>query len=431
MKQQTVAFHTLGCKVNSYESEAMKNLFQNNGYQEVAFKEKADVYVINTCTVTNTGDAKSRQMIRRAYRTNPQAIVCVVGCYSQLAGEEVAKIAGVDIVLGTSYRKDIVSYIEEYRTTGKQIVDIADVMRAKDFEEIVVKKFDQTRAYLKIQDGCNNFCTFCIIPYARGRIRSRSRENVLKQARILVKAGYREIVLTGIHTAGYGVDLKDYSFYDLLKELEMIEGLLRIRISSIEISQVTDEIIDLISKSQKIVHHLHVPLQAGSNHVLRMMARHYNKEEYRQKIDYIRSKIPDMVFTTDVIVGFPQESEADFAEAYDFIKEIGFFQLHVFPYSMRDGTPAARMAGQINGKVKQERVHRLLDLSKAGEEKIYRQQLNKELRVIFEKSHDGYYKGHSDAYFEVRVSSDTDISGQIRLVKIVGYDGILEGELIA
>lgn len=431
MNLKTVAIHTLGCKVNGYESEAMKNLFELNGYQEVDFKEKADVYVINTCTVTNTGDSKSRQIIRRACRQNPNAIVCVVGCYSQVAKEEVAKIEGVDIVLGTRYRKDIMAYIKEYELHHKQIVDIDDVMELTEFEEIEVPKFSHTRAYLKIQDGCNNFCTFCIIPYARGRLRSRDKDQVLKQARLLVKAGYCEIVLTGIHTSGYGEDLDDYKFYDLLKDLEQIEGLLRIRISSIEISQVTDEIIDLISKSKVIVHHLHVPLQAGSDKILRKMARKYDTQKYLAKINQIKAKIPDITFTTDVIVGFPQETDQDFQDACDFIEKIGYFHLHVFPYSMRTGTPAAKMSGQINGKVKQERVHRLMEISNKSANRIYQEQVGKTLRVIFEKGDDGYYCGHSDGYHEVRVKSDQDIAGQIKFVKITKYTDMLEGMIVA
>ena len=357
-----VAFHTLGCKVNSYESQAMLNMFEEAGYEEVDFKEVADVYVVNTCTVTNTGDSKSRQMIRKAIRKNPQATVCVVGCYSQVAPQDIEAIEGVSIILGTQFRNEIVDLVEKYQQTHERIVKVSEVKQLRKFEDLNIDRFLHTRAYLKIQDGCNNFCTYCIIPYARGRVRSRKPESVIKQAKELVAKGYVEIVLTGIHTAGYGEDLENYSFYDLLVDLTKIEGLKRLRISSIETSQITDDIIDLISKSKIIVDHLHVPLQAGCDETLKRMNRKYNCEQYYEKLSKIRRLIPDIVFTTDVIVGFPGESEEEFEKTYEFIKKVGYTQLHVFPYSMRKGTPAARMV-QVDEKIKHERVNRLIALS--------------------------------------------------------------------
>lgn len=278
-----VAFHTLGCKVNTYESNAMLKIFNEAGYQEVSFKDIADVYVINTCTVTNTGDSKSRQMIRKAIRKNSQAVICVVGCYSQIAPEEIKQIEGVGVVLGTQHRKDIVKYVNKFIETGKMVVKVDNVMNLKKFEDLNIDRFKNTRAYLKIQDGCNNFCTYCIIPYARGRVRSRDKISVLNQAKRLVDNGYVEIVLTGIHTAGYGEDLEAYSFYDLLVDLVNIEGLKRLRISSIETSQISDEIIDLIGSSEIIVDHLHVPLQAGCDKTLKRMNRKYTTKQYLEK----------------------------------------------------------------------------------------------------------------------------------------------------
>ena len=393
-----IAIHTLGCKVNSYESEAMIELFKQEGYEEVSFKELADVYVINTCTVTNTGDSKSRQMIRKAIRKNPEAVICVVGCYSQIAPDDIKNIDGVSVVLGTQFRNEIVDLVKQFQQDQKQIVKVKDVMRLKTFEDLNIDHFSNTRAFLKIQDGCNNFCTYCIIPYARGRVRSRSPESVLRQAQELVDHGYYEIVLTGIHTAGYGEDLDDYSFYDLLVDLIKIKGLKRLRISSIETSQIPDEMIDLIASSHVIVDHLHVPLQSGCDETLKRMNRKYNCETYYQKLSHIKEKIPDIVFTTDVIVGFPGETEEEFEKTYQFIEKVGFTQLHVFPYSPRRGTPAAKMDNQIADTIKHERVNRLIELSHQLNSQYAKSQIGKTLRVLFEKEEDGFFIGHGDNY---------------------------------
>ena len=382
---KTVAFHTLGCKVNTYESNAMLKIFNEAGYQEVDFKQVADVYVINTCTVTNTGDSKSRQMIRKAIRKNPKATICVVGCYSQTAPEEIEKIEGVGVVLGTQYRSDIVKYVDEHLETGEMVIKVDNVMNLRKFEDLNIDRFKNTRAFLKIQDGCNNFCTYCIIPYARGRVRSRQKESVLNQAQRLVDNGYVEIVLTGIHTAGYGEDLDDYSFYELLVDLVKIKGLKRLRISSIETSQISDEIIDLIGSNEIIVDHLHVPLQAGSDATLKRMNRKYTTAEYLEKINKIRSYLPNIAFTTDVIVGFPGETDEEFEETYNFIKQVNYSELHVFPYSPRKNTPAAKMKGQVNDQIKHERANRLLQLSKELNHEFALKQIGKTLKVLFEK----------------------------------------------
>lgn len=425
-----VAIHTLGCKVNSYESEAMIELFKQEGYEEVSFKELADVYVINTCTVTNTGDSKSRQMIRKAIRKNPEAVICVVGCYSQIAPDDIKNIDGVSVVLGTQFRNEIVDLVKQFQQDQKQIVKVKDVMRLKTFEDLNIDHFSNTRAFLKIQDGCNNFCTYCIIPYARGRVRSRSPESVLRQAQELVDHGYYEIVLTGIHTAGYGEDLDDYSFYDLLVDLIKIKGLKRLRISSIETSQIPDEMINLIASSHVIVDHLHVPLQSGCDETLKRMNRKYNCETYYQKLSHIKEKIPDIVFTTDVIVGFPGETEEEFEKTYQFIEKVGFTQLHVFPYSPRRGTPAAKMDNQIADTIKHERVNRLIELSHQLNSQYAKSQIGKTLRVLFEKEEDGFFIGHGDNYLLVKVSSDDRLIGQIRDVIIESYDEILFGRVI-
>ena len=420
---KTIAFHTLGCKVNTYESNAMLKIFNEAGYQEVDFKEIADVYVINTCTVTNTGDSKSRQMIRKAIRKNPQATVCVVGCYSQIAPEEIEQIEGVGVVLGTQHRKDIVKYVDEYLKTGKPVIKVDNVMNLNKFEDLNIDRFKNTRAFLKIQDGCNNFCTYCIIPYARGRVRSRDKDSVLNQAKTLVANGYVEIVLTGIHTAGYGEDLDNYSFYDLLVDLVKIDGLKRLRISSIETSQISDEIINLIGSNDIIVDHLHIPLQSGCDATLKRMNRKYTTSQYLEKINKIRNYLPNIAFTTDAIVGFPGESDEEFEETYNFIKEVNYSELHVFPYSPRRNTPAAKMKDQVDDKIKHERVNRLLELSK---------ELNRDfaLKVLFEKRDGDYLVGHASDYLKVRVKTTDNLIGEIVEVKINNYEGILEGSVV-
>lgn len=427
---KTVAFHTLGCKVNTYESNAMLKIFNEAGYQEVDFKQVADVYVINTCTVTNTGDSKSRQMIRKAIRKNPKATICVVGCYSQTAPEEIEKIEGVGVVLGTQYRSDIVKYVDEHLETGEMVIKVDNVMNLRKFEDLNIDRFKNTRAFLKIQDGCNNFCTYCIIPYARGRVRSRQKESVLNQAQRLVDNGYVEIVLTGIHTAGYGEDLDDYSFYELLVDLVKIKGLKRLRISSIETSQISDEIIDLIGSNEIIVDHLHVPLQAGSDATLKRMNRKYTTAEYLEKINKIRSYLPNIAFTTDVIVGFPGETDEEFEETYNFIKQVNYSELHVFPYSPRKNTPAAKVKDQVNDQIKHERANRLLQLSKELNHEFALKQIGKTLKVLFEKRDGEYLIGHAGDYLKVKVKTADNLIGEIVTIKIDKYDEILEGRVV-
>lgn len=431
---KTVAFHTLGCKVNTYESEAMLKLFANDGYKEVDFKEKADVYVINTCTVTNTGDSKSRQMIRKSHRNNPNAVICVVGCYSQVASEEIKTIEGVSIVLGTQFRNQVVELVHEYLQTHEQIVRIADVMRSARFEDLDIDEFTKnTRAFLKIQDGCNNFCTYCIIPYARGKMRSRSKESVLSQAQSLVNHGFSEIVLTGIHTAGYGQDFDDYSFYDLLLDLTTkVKGLKRLRISSIEMSQVSEEIMNLIADSSIIVDHLHIPIQSGNDNTLKRMNRHYTTQEFEQKYFELKKKLPSLSITTDVIVGFPGETDEDFESTYQWIKKLHFNQLHVFPYSKRKGTPAARMKDQVDESVKKQRVKALLDLSHTLMREYAQQQIGKTLEVLIEEKDGDYMIGHASNYLKVRVKLAEDSVGHIYSVNIKETDDvILIGEMLS
>lgn len=420
----TVAFHTLGCKVNAYETEAIWQLFKQAGYERVDFDQKADVYVINTCTVTNTGDKKSRQVIRRAIRRNPDAVVAVTGCYAQTSPKEIMAIPGVDIVVGTQGRDQLLSYVEQYKRERQPINAVKNIMKAREFEELDVPTFtERTRASLKIQEGCNNFCTFCIIPWARGLMRSRKPESVLKQARQLVEAGYKEIVLTGIHTGGYGEDLENYTLADLLWDLDRIDGLKRVRISSIEASQITDRVIEVLNASDKMCRHLHIPLQAGDDEVLKRMRRKYTVDEYRRTIEQVKTAMPEVAITTDVIVGFPGETDEQFENSYRLIEELEFAELHVFPYSKRTGTPAARMENQVPEEVKHERVHRLIELSERLSLQYAKRFVGDVLEVIperpFKEALDSrLYMGYSDNYLQVVFEGSDDLIGQVCRVKI-------------
>ncbi|MGC4375979.1 tRNA (N(6)-L-threonylcarbamoyladenosine(37)-C(2))-methylthiotransferase MtaB [Fictibacillus sp. Mic-4] len=425
-----VAFHTLGCKVNHYETEAIWQLFQNAGYERTDFENMADVYVINTCTVTNTGDKKSRQVIRRAIRKNPDAVICVTGCYAQTSPAEVMAIPGVDIVVGTQDRSKMLAYIEQFKQERLPINGVSNIMKARVYEELDVPQFtDRTRASLKIQEGCNNFCTFCIIPWARGLLRSRQPEEVIKQAQQLVDAGYKEIVLTGIHTAGYGEDMKDYSFAKLLSDLdEKVAGLKRLRISSIEASQITEEVIEVMNRSEKIVPHLHIPLQSGSNTVLERMRRKYTMEMFAERLNRLKEALPGLAVTSDVIVGFPGETEEEFMETYNFIRDHKFSELHVFPYSKRTGTPAARMENQVPEDVKNERVHRLIALSDQLAKEYASHYENEVVEVIPEEEYKdepntGLYVGYTPNYLKVKFPATEDMIGKIVKVKITkaGY----------
>ena len=430
MLMSLVAFHTLGCKVNHYETEAIWQLFKNDGYDRVEFEARADVYVINTCTVTNTGDKKSRQVIRRAIRSNPDAVICVTGCYAQTSPAEIMAIPGVDVVVGTQDRVKMLEYIEQFKQERQPINGVGNIMKNRVYEELDVPVFtDRTRASLKIQEGCNNFCTFCIIPWARGLMRSRDPQEVIRQAQQLVDAGYKEIVLTGIHTGGYGEDMKDYNLAALLRDLEaQVNGLKRIRISSIEASQLTDEVIDVIDKSKLVVRHLHIPLQSGSNTVLKRMRRKYTMEFFAERLGLLKKALPGLAVTSDVIVGFPGETEEEFMETYNFVKDHEFSELHVFPYSKRTGTPAARMTDQVDENVKNDRVHRLITLSDQLAKEYASRFENEVLEVIPEEAYkkdpeSGLYEGYSDNYLKIVFPATEDMVGKLVRVKVTkaGY----------
>ncbi|EON70117.1 tRNA (N(6)-L-threonylcarbamoyladenosine(37)-C(2))-methylthiotransferase MtaB [Lysinibacillus sphaericus] len=430
-RPKIVSFHTLGCKVNHYETEAIWQLFKEDGYDRTEFENQADVYVINTCTVTNTGDKKSRQVIRRAVRQNPDAVICVTGCYAQTSPAEIMAIPGVDIVVGTQDRTKMLGYIEQYRNERQPINAVRNIMKNRVYEELDVPAFtDRTRASLKIQEGCNNFCTFCIIPWARGLMRSRDPQEVLHQAQQLVDAGYLEIVLTGIHTGGYGQDLKDYNLAQLLRDLETnVKGLKRLRISSIEASQLTDEVIEVLRKSNIVVNHLHIPIQSGSDTVLKRMRRKYTMEFFGERLTKLHEALPDLAVTSDVIVGFPGETEEEFMETYNFIRDHKFSELHVFPFSPRTGTPAARMEDQIDEDIKNERVHRLIALNNQLAKEYASRFENEVLEVIPEEyvhdgsDEEGLLTGYTDNYLKIVFEGPENLIGQLVKVKITqaGY----------
>jgi threonylcarbamoyladenosine tRNA methylthiotransferase MtaB len=410
MTKAKVAFCTLGCKVNQYDTEALWRLFESRGYEQVEFEAPADVYVINTCTVTHEGDRKSRQMIRRAVRRCPEAVVAVTGCYAQMAPAEVMGISGVDLVVGNQDRSGFVDLVERVRDERQPFADVRPMLGQTEFEDFDVPAFaDRARASLKIEDGCNHFCTFCIIPHARGLVRSRAPQSVLRQARRLAQAGYKEIVLTGIHTGGYGEDLDAYTFADLIAALDTEPGLPRIRISSVEASELSDAVVAALARSTRICRHLHIPLQAGHEQVLRRMNRHYTLAQYADRLAAVRAALPGVALTTDIIVGFPGETDEQFDATESFVREQGFTRLHVFPYSRRAGTPAANFTGQVAAEVKHARVNRLLDLSARLTLAHARAHVGKTLPVVFEDVEmvDGRLcaVGHADNYMRVAVAT--------------------------
>ena len=416
-----VGFYNLGCKVNAYETEFLINEFKKKGYEIVDFNDKAHIYIINTCSVTNASDQKSRKVIRSACK-NKDAIIVVMGCYSQMKSEVVKDIEGVSIVLGNKDKSKVVELVEAYIKDRENFQDIYDLTNT-EFEDMFLDNFENhTRAFVKIQDGCNNFCSFCIIPYARGNVRSKKKEFVLDEVKALVKNGYKEVVLTGIHTGHYGQDLKEYNFSDLLKELEEIEGLERIRISSIEIVELDDEFLEVLKNSKKIVDHIHIPLQSGCDKTLKEMNRRYDMKFYIDRINKIRKIRPNMAITTDVIVGFPGETEEDFNITKENIKKIEFVELHVFPYSKREGTKAASMPNQVDGNIKKERVKELIELSEKLKNTYYNKYINTIDYVLTETIDNEYVIGHLSNYGKVKFKGSKEDLNKLIKVKINKYE---------
>lgn len=392
--------YTLGCKVNTYESNVIKDNLINKGYKEES-EGIADIYIINTCTVTDTSDKKSLKIIRQCIRKNDKAIIIVCGCMSQI-NPTLAINEGASIIIGNQYKSKLVDYIEQFIETKKQIVVIDDIENSP-FESMMLNNFDRTRAFVKIEDGCENYCTFCIIPFARGKVRSKDPHMVLEEINTLVSQGHKEIVLTGIHTGHYGGDLVNYTFYDLLLDIIKIKGLERLRISSIEITEIDDNILSLLANTKIIVDHLHIPVQSGSNEILKGMNRKYDKEYFISKINKIRSIRPNISLTTDLIVGFPGETEELFKETLETMKIIRFSKIHVFPFSLRKGTKAETLPNHVDEKTKKDRVKIAMDLSKSLEIEYMSRFLNEEIELISEKYKDGYLIGHTGNYLLLKV----------------------------
>ena len=413
------ALTTLGCKVNQFETETMEGLFKQRGYTIVPFDEAADVYVINTCSVTSLGDRKSRQIIRRAHRENERAVIAVCGCYAQVAPEEIKAIEGVRVVLGTKERAQIVDYVERALREDGILDGVGDIMQAHTFEDIPLYDSPQrTRAFLKIEDGCENFCSYCIIPYARGPVKSRALSHIRAEAEKLVRAGFHEIVLTGIHLGAYGRDLGgEVTLADACREVLSVAGLRRLRLGSLESLELSPELFALIREDERFCAHLHLPLQAGSDAVLRAMNRHYDTAEFARLIEGVRREVPGIAISTDIIVGFPGETEEMFAESLAFVARLGFSRMHVFPYSRRTGTPAARMADQVPEPVKKERVHRMQALAREKTAAFEQSFLGETLHVLFETRADGVTDGLTDNYIRVYAADDLP-SGTLAAVRL-------------
>jgi threonylcarbamoyladenosine tRNA methylthiotransferase MtaB len=412
---------TLGCKVNSYESEAVSNIFEKSGWKRI--EENPNVIIINTCSVTSTSDSKSRQRIRHEIKENPNAVVCVMGCYSQVKADEVKKIDGVSIVIGTKYRNKLLDLVMEYEKNKKQIVMVEDSNTFKKFEDLnVIDYFSNTRAYLKIQDGCNNFCSYCIIPYTRGRVRSKDRDLIINEANNLVSKGYKELVLTGIHTGGYGIDLKNYRFENLLRNMSKeVKGIERIRISSIEIHELNEEVIKIMKENHMFVNHFHIPLQSGCNDTLKRMNRKYDVEYFIERVQRLRESFNECNLTTDVIVGFPGETEEDFKITCENIKKIGFTKIHVFPFSSREGTVASKLPNQIDGNVKKQRVNTLISLSKELGKAYYSKFIDAEIEVLFETydNESRMLSGYTSNYIKVNCLGKGSLINKICKVKLL------------
>ncbi|OPZ86855.1 MAG: Threonylcarbamoyladenosine tRNA methylthiotransferase MtaB [Firmicutes bacterium ADurb.Bin419] len=417
-----VAFFTLGCKVNQYETEAISETFKNNGYQIVDFEEFADVYVINTCTVTNLSDRKSRQMIRRAKKNNEDSIIAVVGCYAQTSPDEVMSIPGVNLVVGTKEKGKIVENIKMIESGKNKINLVRDIMKTREFEELGVEVYkERTRAFIKIQEGCSQFCSYCIIPYARGPIRSRPVEYVLDEVSKLAVNGYKEIVLTGIHIASYGKDIKTTSLLDIIRKVHEIDGVERIRLGSIEPTTITPEFVDELGKLRKVCPHFHISLQSGCDSTLKRMNRRYTTDEYRSSIELIRANIKDVSVTTDVMVGFPGETDEEFGETVKFLNEISFAAMHVFKYSQRKGTPAAGFANQISPEKKEERSNILIELSSRKNREFNKCFEGRIMEILVEqevKGENGLVEGLTPNYIRVLSKGKSDMCGKILKVKL-------------
>ena len=432
--KKKAALHNLGCKVNAYETEAMQELLEQNGYEIVPFKEGADVYIINTCTVTNVADRKSRQMLHKARKMNPDAVVVATGCYVQARGEDIDPC--VDIVVGNNKKKDLIAILDEYYNAQHKVKkELLDINHEKEYEEMqVTHTAEHTRAYIKVQDGCNQFCSYCIIPYARGRVRSRNLEHVLEEVRTLAASGYKEVVLTGIHLSSYGKERPEEqeNLLTLIQAVHQVDGIERIRLGSLEPGIITEEFAAAISSLPKVCPHFHLSLQSGCTTTLKRMNRRYTAEEYREKCEILRKYYPAPALTTDVITGFPGETEEEFEESRSFVDSIHFYETHIFPYSKREGTKAAGMPDQLTEQVKKERSRILIALGKEHQREYMEQFLGQEKEVLFEEQQtvegQEYWTGHTMEYLKIAVISEENLENKrvmVQLREMIGQDLIL------
>ena len=440
------ALHNLGCKVNAYETEAMQQILEEAGYEIVPFSEYADVYVINTCSVTNMADRKSRQMLHRARKMNPDAVVVAAGCYVQAKEKEIQVDDCIDIVLGNNKKQNLIEALEEYERTHnadcnvteseknaknqendrKAEIKMEEIGKTKEYENLhLTKPGDHTRAYIKVQDGCNQFCSYCIIPYARGRVRSRKPESIVSEITQIASNGIKEVVITGIHIASYGKDfsmskdpeLQNYKLIDLLEEINSINGIQRIRLGSIEPLLITEEFVERLKKLEKICHHFHLSLQSGCDETLKRMNRRYTTEQFKEIVRLLRNAYDDVNLTTDVIVGFPGETDEEFSKTYKFLEEIKFYKMHIFKYSPRKGTKAAVMPNQISGDIKEERSRKLIELSDKNEIEYNESYIGKNVEVLFEEEKDGIFKGHTQNYIMVYCELNKNLENQVISVR--------------
>ena len=436
--EKRVAFITLGCKVNSYETNGMAQKFIEKGYDVVEHLEKAEIYIVNTCTVTNMADRKSRQMLRRTKELNKDSILVACGCYAQVAKEELEKIEEIDLILGNNEKTRIVEEVEEFIGKNKKNeveenkirqIEIGDVLHQREFIEMgTVTYTEKVRAVIKVQDGCDRYCSYCIIPYARGRVRSRKPNEIIKEIENIAKEGIKEVVITGIHIASYGKDFKDgYKLIDLLEEINKIDGIERIRLGSIEPLLITEGFMERLVKLNKICHHFHLSLQSGCDETLKRMNRRYSIEQFNHIVELLRKNYEDVILTTDIIVGFPGETEEEFNKTYEFLKNIKFYKMHVFKYSQRKGTKAAIMNNQVDGNIKEERSQKLIELSDFNEKEYNKQYIGKEVEILVEEEKDGYYRGHTKNYILGLIKVDKKlemkkIENQIVKAKCVGTE---------
>ena len=423
---KNISFYTLGCKVNQYETNAMMQKFQEAGYKIVDINDNiSDICVINTCTVTNMSDRKSRQMLRKIKEKNHNAIIIATGCYAQVAKKQLEEMPEVDIVIGNDEKNDIVHFLEEYMQKQQKIVEVQDISKQKEFIDMgQITYTEKTRAVIKVQDGCNQFCSYCLIPYARGRVRSRKPESILKEIEQIAKKGIKEVVITGIHIASYGKDFeKEYKLIDLLEDINKIDGILRIRLGSLEPTIITEDFMKRLIKLDKICHHFHLSLQSGCDETLKRMNRKYSTSQFKEIVNRIRRYYSDVMLTTDIIVGFPGETEEEFEKTYQFLKEINFYKMHVFPYSPREGTRAAKMENQVDNKIKEYRSKKLIEMSNQNQRVYNEQYVGKEVEVLFEEKeieNDIYYcKGHTQNYILVRYKTIDNLENTLKNVKIL------------